>query len=840
MDDDEPRRRPLIDAPRVPGMVEDGPAMGVLEDGPVRIFTRGDSAVVDFMPGMDRTSMEDSDDHAANLAETIDQSVGLGLVHQVIDQVDSDLRSRAPWEERVKQALELLGMKNRPLDELPFDGASAVNYPLIAEACVQFQARAIEEVFPSDGPCKTKVVGKRTRQIEEQAERVGSHMNYQMMEEDRAYFWHVDQMLFWLPIFGSAFKKTYYDSTLKMVVSRLVPPGDFIVPYLATDLFTSPRYTHRMVKVRSQLEKLIASGYYRAIDLVKTNAELVAGEAGSSKELQDTADDRVVSVHEDDDAYTLYEMHCDLDLEDDQRRIFGWDEERNCPCEGFPLPYVVTVEKETQQLLGIRRNWKESDELMLRRSWFTHYKYLPGLGFYGFGLLHLIGSLSEAATGALRALLDGAAFANMQGGYVSEDAQIPEGENHIEPGRYKRVKMSADELSRAFYTPPFKEPSPALQQLFGLLVDTGRRFASITEEMVGDASNTGPVGTTIALIEQSSKVFSGVHRRLHVAQAEELSLRAELNGEFLPAEYPYEIEGESRVIMRSDYDARVDVVPVSDPNIFSSAQRIAQGQAILELAERFPGEIDITEAVKRFLKAIKVPDFEMLMKSGSKVRRDPVSENMLLMTGKPVKAFAEQDHDSHIAVHMGLMGSINDEAKGIVGMVMQAHLAEHYAFAYYNAVNAQMGGQLPPPTWMDNSTDDQEEVPIEADLLISQYAAQMQVPPIMPPSEDGPSAEQARAMAEAEALKARTDAQIEMDQFAFDQAEQRKQQAFENEEARKDAAVESELDRKLALALTDEERKDIAAVRESERKAALDRKAAREQGIGRKAAGGKK
>lgn len=828
---------PLMDAPRSPSMEEDEPMQGVLEDGPIRVVRRGDSAVVDFAPGADRVSIDDSDEHICNLAEGMDDTERNRLVNLVIEQVDADLASRAPWEERVDQAMQLLGIQNRPLDDLPFVGASAVTYPLIGEACVQFQARAIEEVFPSDGPCKTKIVGKRTREREEQADRVNGHMNYQMMEEDRAYFWHVDQMLFLLPVFGSAFKKTYFDAPQDMVVSRLVPPGDFIVPYLATDLYTSPRYTHRMVKVRAQMERLIESGYYRDVELFKTDS-LMHTDAGSSKDMLDVADDRTPVVHEDDDSFTLYEMHCDLSLTEDQLRYLGVSDDPSCDIDGYPLPYVVTVEKETRQLMSVRRNWKEGDERYKRRQWFTHYKYLPGLGFYGFGLLHLIGSLSESATGALRALLDGAAFANMQGGFVSDDAQIPEGQNHIEPGVYKRVKMSAEELARSFYSPNFKEPSPALQNLFGLLVDAGRRFSSTTEEMTGEASNTGPVGTTIALIEQGSKVFSGVHRRLHVAQAEELALRAELNGEFLPEEYPYEVEGESRYIMRADYDARVDVVPVSDPNIFSSAQRIAQGQAILELAERFPGEIDLTEAVKRFLKAIKVPDYEMLLKNGDKMRRDPVGENMLLMVGRPAKAFVEQDHDSHIAVHMALLGSINDEARQIVGPAMQAHLAEHYAYKYYNEMNAQLGGQLPPPTWMDGDSEEDEEMQDEVDAMISHYAAQAQVPQIMPPTEDGPSAKQQEQMAQAQAAqaKAQADAQMAADRHAQEQdqrerawqaEEDRKQAAFEAEQDRKDLAVGDEMDRRLAMASTEEERKAFAHEQEMARKKVEARQAAR-------------
>jgi len=453
-----------------------------------------------------------------------------------------------------------------------------------------------------------------------------------------------------------------------------------------------------------------------------------------------------------------------------------------------------------------------------KRLWFTHYKYLPGLGFYGFGLLHLIGSVAESATGTIRALLDSAAFANMQGGFMSDEAKIEGGDYHIEPGVYKQVKMTAEELNRAFYTPPFKEPSTALSQLFQTLVDAGRRFASITEEMVGDAPNTGPVGTTIALIEQGSKVFSGVHRRLHTAQAEEFSLRAELNFEFLDEEYPYEIEGQDMLVMKSDYDGRVDVIPVSDPNIFSSTQRIAQAQAMMELAERFPSEFNLRKAIERFLKAIKVPDFEEILSGkGATMRRDPISENVGMMVGSGAKAFAEQDHDSHIQVHMDFLQNLNDDALAIVEPAMRAHLAEHYALKYYMSMAMQaemMGVQLPPPTFMDES-EQEEELPVEVEQILSQVAAQMQTEQFMPPSE--PPNQQKEDEHQQKLRQA---------QEAHDQKMAHEQAEFDADQDRKDQEADREADRKLAMALTEDERKEIEherSMRQKAREARLNR-----------------
>jgi hypothetical protein len=759
-------------SPEMPPLDDQG--MDVEVDG-ARVMRRGNNAIVDFNPGMTRFSQDDSEDHSGNIIALVEERDLSDLANTIIDWVEVDLKSRQPWQARIDQAMELLGLNNVPLEELPFDGASAVTFPLIGEAVVQFQARAIEEIFPSEGPVKTKIVGEMTREKEEQGDRVKNHMNYQILDQDRSYFWHTDAMLFYLPLGGSAFKKTYWCGLNDMTVSRFVVPQDFIVPYICTDLASSPRYTHRMYKTESEMRKLFESGFYREIDLPDVQVDIHS----EDREMQDTSDDKSPDVDAKDNVYTLYECHCDLDILDADHEAYQRD---------APLPYIVTVELETREVLSIRRNWKEEDPKCRKRIWFTHYKYLPGFGFYGFGLLHLIGSLAEATTGSVRALLDSAAFANMQGGYVSNDAKMKPGDEHITPGEYKEVNMSAEELARAFYTPPFKEPSPAMARLLELLIEAGKSFSSSTEVLTGEARNTGPVGTTIALIEQGSKPFSAIHRRLHMAAAEEFKLRAELNYEFLPDQYPYKVEDEQSVVLRDDYDGRVDIIPISDPNIFSSTQRIAQGQALIELADTHPQLYNQMECHERFLRAIRIPDYEQCLQKQEKIRMDPIMENMQMMQGQGANAFIDQDHDAHLQVHLNFLNGLNEEALELMGPMMQSHMAEHYAFKYYVEMNRQMGGQLPQP----GQFNAQNPLPPEVDQQIAQMAAMVPQIQIMPPSDDE-------------------------DDFEREQA--RLDDAHEREQARKDEAVLAEIERQEMAAMSKEQREDFMARRKEQREA---------------------
>jgi len=769
----------MPDAPRAAEMpVEDEGFSGMV--GGAQVSSRGDRAMVDFNPGASRVSQDDSDEHAANIMHDLSRTELSDLANSVMEWVEVDLEARKDWEQRMEQAMELLGLNNIPGEELPFDGASSVTYPLIGEAVVQFQARAIEEVFPSEGPVKTKIVGEVTREIEDQAERIKNHMNYQILDQDRSYFWQVDQMLFYLPLAGSAFKKTYFDTVNNMVVSRYIQSPDFIVPYIATDLASAPRYTHRMFKNRGEMQKLFETGFWEDIDLPDSTPYTTDTQDDREHENRDQADSRQPEMHTDDHVYTVYECHCDLSLDSDQERY-----NRNAP-----LPYIVTVETSTREILSIRRNWKEDDPMMLKRLWFTHYKYLPGLGFYGFGLLHLIGSVAEATSGTIRALLDSAAFANMQGGYVSNDAKMQPGDEHIEPGVYKEVNMTAEELNKAFYTPPFKDPAPALAKLFEQLLDAGKSFSASTEVLTGEASNTGPVGTTIALIEQGSKPFSAIHRRLHMAAAEEFKLRAELNYEFLPDQYPYKVEDAESVVMREDYDGRVDVIPISDPNIFSSTQRIAQGQALIELADSHPQLYNQMECHERFLRAIRIPDYDQCLQKEAPQRLDPITENMQMLQGQGANAFPDQDHDAHIQVHMNFVNGLLPEAMEQLGPIMQAHIAQHVSFKYWVEMNKQMGGQLPPP----GSFSPEQPLDPQMEQQIAQAAAMVPQIEIMDPS---------MSMNEVEE--------------GFEADERRKDDAHMREQERKDEATLADIERQEMAAMSKEQRDDFMARRKEQR-----------------------
>jgi hypothetical protein len=457
-----------------------------------------------------------------------------------------------------------------------------------------------------------------------------------------------------------------------------------------------------------------------------------------------------------------------------------------------PLPYIVTIERETRECLSIRRNWKEDDQLMQKRIWFTHYKYLPGLGFYGFGLLHMIGSVAEATSGTIRALLDSAAFANMQGGYVSNDAKMKPGDEHITPGLYKEVNMSAEELNRAFYTPPFKDPSPALAKLFEVLLGAGKAFSSSTEVLTGEASNTGPVGTTIALIEQGSKPLSAIHRRLHMAAAEEFKLRAELNYEFLPDQYPYKVADPESVVLREDYDGRVDVIPISDPNIFSSTQRIAQGQALIERATQAPDLYNRMEVEERFLKAIRIPDPEGVLQKNEPQREDPVMENMNMLQGQSAQPFIDQDHDAHIKVHMNFVNGLQPEALEQLGPLMQAHMAQHYSFKYFVEMQRKLGNQLPQP----GQFGPDQPMPPEIEQQIAQAAAMVPQIQIMDPEDS-----------------------MDPDDEVHEREQARLDDAHDREMARQDERTLAEIERQEMAAMDKERREDFMAGRKEQREA---------------------
>lgn len=679
-------------------------------------YTNEDGQKVRVDVDQDLTEKEEEafeSNHYANLAEELENQEVLNIGKSLIRAYEDDKASRKDWEDQYSKGLKMLGVVVEDRQD-PFPGASGVHHPLMSEAATQFQARAISEMFPAGGPVKTQIVGKQSDKKLEQAQRVQDFMNYQVTNQITDYFNELDQMLFYLALAGSAFKKIYFDNSLDRICSKFVPADQFVISYENTDLETAERYTQVMKLTTNEIKRRQVEGFYRDVPVTQNQ-----GGQNSSDLVQSTIEKlEGMSTSMSDKIHTILEIHADIDLGEDE--------------SGLALPYIVTVDYESGQTLAIRRNWKEDDPLKRKRTYFIHYKYLPGLGFYGFGLIQMIGGLQHASTGALRALLDSAAFANLNGGFKAKGARIEGGDITVSPGEWVDVEAYGDDLRKSFIPLPFKEPSPTLLQLLGVLTESGRRFASIADAMVGQSAGSGPVGTTIALIEQGSKVFSAIHKRLHQAQGREFKLIYELNGEYLDDEYPYDVIGERKTIRRKDFNDAVNVVPVSDPNIFSQAQRIALAQTGLQLAQQAPNIIDTKEAYRRFLQSLNIPDYQdLIIQDEETPRRDPVSENMALLNGKPIKVFEDQDHQAHIAVHQQFMMDPrfggNPQAKEVLYPLMMAHLGQHMAYLYQQQMQAQVPQGVPTSSGEINKElrdEDTTEISVEQENRIAVAAAQ--------------------------------------------------------------------------------------------------------------------
>lgn len=723
--------------------------------------------------------INDTEHFDENLASKLSYGERTALADKLNDKVEADLASRADWVEKMKDGLEIIGVKDVPATDVVFEGASRVNHPMILEAMVQFQSRAIEEMFPPGGPVKTMVMGDETEETREQAERVEMFMNYQLTEMDERHFWDTDAMLMYLPYAGSAFKKVTYSPIDRFTTSRFIKAHDLIVPYDATSLEDAPHFTHRFPLSHRDYEVLVHEGYL--LELVQEIGQSV--DVSDSRQLEDTADLRTESRSDSEDDDQPLDMH-----EVSIYHRFDWD-----PEDEPPKPYLITYEKNTGEILSIRRNWEPDDDRFRRIINFAHYKYLPGLGFYGFGLIHLIGSLGRAASGALRLILDGSVTASLNGGFKSKELRGAAGEVRFTPGMWKDIDAPAEDLAKGFFSPPFKEPSPALFNTLEILLNTSQRFMSTTEAMTGDQSNTGPVGTTLAIIEQGSKIFSAIHKRMHVAARREFKLIARFNHLYMDDDYPYNLAGEVRHVLRDDFDDRVDVIPVSDPNIFSNTQRIAIAQAVLELISDNPGVYDdeaVRKAHRAMLRALRVPEPEEYLPERREKRLDPVTENQLMLTGRfGVTAFPEQDHEAHIAVHQMFaqeMAAMGDEQlmQQLMGP-LQAHLAEHIAHAYRLRMEMQVGVPLPPVDWQN--IGQQEDMPVELDNAVARAVAMRAQPPEQPMSE-----EEEAAAAEEEAAAA--EGRMALEKAAYD--EQRKDLSAQAEQRRKNEAAKAELRRR--------------------------------------------
>jgi len=704
----------------------------------------------------------------ANLAEDMSDKELNNSASELISYYNNDREARSEWEDRYKKGLKTLdpdGGMEESEDERASRGLSIVVHPMIAEAATQFNARAIAELYPSGGPVKTVIVGDPNEELEEQARRVREYMNYQITQEMPEYFPDLDQMLFHLPLVGQTFKKVWWDSTMDRQCSQFVKAEDFVVAPESKDLYTSPRYTHVIRIPKNDYNRYVQSGYYLPTDDKGGDIDPSGDTIGEIEGVDQYGDDSQ------DQVMTLLEMHVYHNFEDEID-----DDDDNA----VGIPYVVTVDYDNESIVSIRRNWREEDDMKKRRDWFVSYKFLPGLGFYGFGLYHLIGGLGKAATGSLRALLDSAAFSNMQGGFKLR-GRVSGGEVQVNPGEFVDLDATVDDVNKAIMPLPFKEPSGALFNLLGFIVDAGQRFASTADLNVGDVNPNAPVGSTVALIEQGSKAFSAIHKRLHYAQGQEFKLIAGLNAENLPEQFTFSLIGSSSEIMAADFNDRIDILPVSDPNIFSSAQRIAQAQAILQMAQSAPEMHDMYAAYKRMYEAIRIPNIdEILKKPEDAPRMDPIDENMAIMYGKPIRAFIEQEHEAHIAVHMQFIKDpslAGNAGAAAMQPILIAHIAEHVALLYRARMEASVGVPLPPVPDFGNKDYKVADINPELDRLISQRAAQVvqeapQMKEIAAIQAQGQQGQQANplqyaqqlAQLEAEALKLRTQSQIQADQ----------------------------------------------------------------------------
>lgn len=619
-------------------------------------------------------------DFDKNLAEDIDESTLSEISGEILDLIKIDLQSRKDWERTYKEGLELLGLKIEERTE-PWDGACGVYHPILSEAVVKFQSEAIIETFPASGPVKTKIIGKITREKEEAAARVREDMNYELTEKMVEYRSEHERLLWSLPIVGSAFKKVYYDPSLDRPVAMFISAEDVIAPYGASDVFSTPRITHRMRKTPNQLKKLQVAGFYRDVELPEPSH--------IAEDIQQAKDkDSGVQLVED-DRYLIYEVHLDYDLP-------GYEDP-----DGIALPYVMTIDS-SGEVLSIRRNYLEDDEKKERRLHFSHYPYIPGFGFYGFGLIHLVGGFAKSATSILRQLVDSGTLSNLPGGFKSKDLRVKGDDTPIAPGEWRDVDVTGATIKDSIVPLPYKEPSATLYNLLNTIVEEGRKFASVADLKVSDMSAQAPVGTTLAILERTLKVMSAVQARVHAAMKHEFKLIAAMVRDYAPEEYDYETDAPQQA-RRADYEV-VEIIPVSDPNASTMAQRVVQYQAALQLATTAPNIYDLPQLHRQMLEVLGIKNIEKVIPVTEDHKpMDPVAENMAILTGKPVKAFLYQDHEAHIRVHQN---AVNDpKLQQIIGQnpqanvmqaALQAHIAEHVAFQYRIEIEKMLGVELPP------------------------------------------------------------------------------------------------------------------------------------------------
>ena len=665
----------------------------------VSIETEDGGMIIDFEGGITESLVGPG--HDANLAEFIDDDELKIMATEMIADFQADRESRSDWARAYVKGLDLLGMKVEDRQQ-PWSGASGVFHPLLTEAVVRFQAQAMGEIFPASGPVRTKIVGKQTPERTDQANRVQNEMNYLLTEEMSEYRDEMEQMLFKLPIAGSAFKKVYYDPLMERPCAMFVPSEDFVASYGASDLKTCPRYTHVMKKTANEVLQLQVNGFYKEGELPEPTPDY--------SDIQEKYDelDGEEAVIEDDDRHTILEMHVDLNLS-------GEFEDP----DGIARPYVVTIDKSSSTILAIRRNWYEGDEKKKKRMHFVHYRYLPGLGFYGTGLIHLMGGLAKSATSILRQLIDAGTLSNLPAGLKARGLRIKGDDTPLMPGEFRDVDVPGGAIRDSITFIPYKEPSSVLYSLLGNIVEEGRRIGSVADMQVGDMNPNAPVGTTLALMERSMKVLSGVQARLHASLKHELRILASIIHDYMPAEYSYEIEGDFN--RTQDFDKRVDVIPVSDPNAATMSQRVMQYQAAIQLAQQSPQIYDMGKLHRQMLEVLGVQNADEIVKLPEDIKpTDPVTENMAILKQEPIQAFKYQDHEAHIAVHMAaakdpkIMQIIGQSPfASAIQQAMAAHITEHVAFQYRREIEKKLGVDMP---------DEDKPLPEDVELELSRLA----------------------------------------------------------------------------------------------------------------------
>ncbi len=654
----------------------------------------------------------------SNLAEYMDEKDLQDMSSDLIGDYKEDSSSREEWYDAYAKGLKLLGFKYEDRSQ-PFQGASGVTHPLLSETVTQFQAQAYKELLPANGPVRVQMIGKSDPQKEQQAQRVQEFMNYQVMHVMEDFDPDLDQMLFYLPLSGSSFKKVYYDSTMGRAVSKFIPSEELIVPYTATDLGTAERITHVLKRTENDIRKLQVTGFYRDVDLEEY-------EDPETNSIQ-TEVNRLDGVKETgpykNDTYTLLEMHVDLDVP-------GFEDP-----DGIKLPYIVTIDEGSGNVLSVYRNYDEQDALKKKKQYFVHYKFLPGLGFYGYGLIHMLGGLSRTATAALRQLLDAGTLANLPAGFKARGLRIADDDSPIQPGEFRDVDAPSGDLRAGLMPLPYKGADQTLFQLLGFVVQAGQRFASIADQKIGDSvAANAPVGTTMALIERGSRVMSAIHKRLHYAQKTEFNLLAKVFKEFLPQRYPYDVgSGAVPSVKSTDFDERVDIMPVSDPNIFSMSQRVTLAQTQLQMAQSDPKSHNIYEAYKRMYQSLGVKDIDAILPPPATPKpKDPALENSDSLLGKKLIPFRNQEHQAHIDAHRTFMSSMLVRNNPQATVLLQAHVMEHVSLLARQMIEeenqeqvqaeaAKFGGKLPP----ELQAQFQEEMERQISLKATEFIEEM-------------------------------------------------------------------------------------------------------------------